>query len=177
MRDCLVRRTCSASASIVYASVSLRIFFFQAEDGIRDYKVTGVQTCALPIYVLHGRKRFISGSPFADFAVLMASTAPEGSPQREISAFFVDLHAPGVQVVSGYKTMAGQSSTGDIVLDGCRVPAAQLIGEPGRGLAPALGRITVNPLLHCPAMLGLAQRSEEHTPELQSPCNLVCRLL
>src|SRR2546426_3415138 len=24
-------------------------FFFQAEDGIRDYKVTGVQTCALPI--------------------------------------------------------------------------------------------------------------------------------
>src|SRR5256885_4953923 len=31
--------------------VSLRLFFFffQAEDGIRDYKVTGVQTCALPI--------------------------------------------------------------------------------------------------------------------------------
>src|SRR6266566_6044964 len=28
-------------------------FFFQAEDGIRDYKVTGVQTCALPIS-LHG---------------------------------------------------------------------------------------------------------------------------
>src|SRR5256885_2930769 len=29
----------------------LRIFFFQAEDGIRDYKVTGVQTCALPIFI------------------------------------------------------------------------------------------------------------------------------
>src|SRR5256885_5306294 len=28
----------------------LMIFFFQAEDGIRDYKVTGVQTCALPIF-------------------------------------------------------------------------------------------------------------------------------
>src|SRR5205807_6810389 len=27
-------------------------FFFQAEDGIRDYKVTGVQTCALPIFVV-----------------------------------------------------------------------------------------------------------------------------
>src|ERR1039457_1234517 len=27
------------------------LFFFQAEDGIRDYKVTGVQTCALPIWV------------------------------------------------------------------------------------------------------------------------------
>src|SRR5256885_7131716 len=29
--------------------VRLHVFFFQAEDGIRDYKVTGVQTCALPI--------------------------------------------------------------------------------------------------------------------------------
>src|SRR5256885_5433345 len=32
-------------------SVAMLIFFFfQAEDGIRDYKVTGVQTCALPIF-------------------------------------------------------------------------------------------------------------------------------
>ena len=30
-------------------------FFFQAEDGIRDYKVTGVQTCALPILGLGAR--------------------------------------------------------------------------------------------------------------------------
>src|SRR5688500_19769066 len=29
-------------------------FFFQAEDGIRDYKVTGVQTCALPIFADRG---------------------------------------------------------------------------------------------------------------------------
>ena len=35
-------------------------FFFQAEDGIRDYKVTGVQTCALPIqpywYKINGQR-------------------------------------------------------------------------------------------------------------------------
>src|SRR2546426_6753941 len=29
--------------------INVSVFFFQAEDGIRDYKVTGVQTCALPI--------------------------------------------------------------------------------------------------------------------------------
>src|SRR5256885_10679268 len=34
---------------IVYVAVTDQFFFFQAEDGIRDYKVTGVQTCALPI--------------------------------------------------------------------------------------------------------------------------------
>src|SRR5256885_15966460 len=33
------------------------IFFFQAEDGIRDYKVTGVQTCALPISLAGGCRR------------------------------------------------------------------------------------------------------------------------
>src|ERR1022692_5021321 len=32
------------------SAAASRFFFFQAEDGIRDYKVTGVQTCALPIY-------------------------------------------------------------------------------------------------------------------------------
>src|SRR5215467_10356622 len=34
-------------------------FFFQAEDGIRDYKVTGVQTCALPISSGCGRRRYM----------------------------------------------------------------------------------------------------------------------
>src|SRR5256886_17550213 len=33
-------------------AVKLRVFFFQAEDGIRDLTVTGVQTCALPIFLL-----------------------------------------------------------------------------------------------------------------------------
>src|SRR5690606_40986747 len=31
------------------------LFFFQAEDGIRDFHVTGVQTCALPIYGATGQ--------------------------------------------------------------------------------------------------------------------------
>src|SRR5256885_10708723 len=35
-------------------------FFFQAEDGIRDYKVTGVQTCALPILDINPRQNAIS---------------------------------------------------------------------------------------------------------------------
>src|SRR5256885_9095107 len=34
---------------MLYTYIVFLFFFFQAEDGIRDYKVTGVQTCALPI--------------------------------------------------------------------------------------------------------------------------------
>src|SRR5256885_2694850 len=45
------------------------VFFFQAEDGIRDYKVTGVQTCALPISREpgdEGRPQRHSGDPRAN---------------------------------------------------------------------------------------------------------------
>src|SRR5256885_7241021 len=41
----------SAGAGWTWFCVWIGFFFFQAEDGIRDYKVTGVQTCALPISV------------------------------------------------------------------------------------------------------------------------------
>src|SRR5256885_8187200 len=51
-------RNQSDNSSMTEASLDAEVgyvfscFFFQAEDGIRDYKVTGVQTCALPIYGL-----------------------------------------------------------------------------------------------------------------------------
>src|SRR5256885_6267990 len=50
-------------ASLVSPRTSCSVFFFfQAEDGIRDYKVTGVQTCALPIYrPRHGDRRRRAG--------------------------------------------------------------------------------------------------------------------
>src|SRR5256885_3326707 len=41
--------TSSTTAACSWFSSRTGAFFFQAEDGIRDYKVTGVQTCALPI--------------------------------------------------------------------------------------------------------------------------------
>src|SRR5256885_16396950 len=57
-------------------------FFFQAEDGIRDYKVTGVQTCALPIFgvqpgdrillMMRNRPEFYS----ADMGALLAGATP-----------------------------------------------------------------------------------------------------
>src|SRR5256885_3750068 len=41
---------CGGCLGSEYCGPRLLRFFFQAEDGIRDYKVTGVQTCALPIF-------------------------------------------------------------------------------------------------------------------------------
>src|SRR5256885_10021100 len=58
--------------------MTLLIFFFQAEDGIRDYKVTGVQTCALPIFV-QGRR--VAGAD--SFAVGNIAPHGRGGPDRE----------------------------------------------------------------------------------------------
>src|SRR5437016_10242365 len=58
MRNCV----CVSFVSIVWSKsvpgvaslFDFCFFFFQAEDGIRDWSVTGVQTCALPIYMSLG---------------------------------------------------------------------------------------------------------------------------
>lgn len=109
-------------------------------------------------FVLNGVKRFISGSPFCDMAVIIAATDLD---KRETTAFFVERDRPGFRIEAGYKTMAGQSGTGNIHLENCRIPTLNQIGERGKGLALALGRITVNRLLHTPAMLGLARLAFE----------------
>src|SRR5690349_22193329 len=91
-------------------------FFFQAEDGIRDLYVTGVQTCALPIFV---------NSPRTTAAVGALVTVLAVKPSR-------------VAVTSTASCLPFS------VADGVNV---------------------------------LAVRSEEHTSELQSRRELVCRLL
>lgn len=118
-----------------------------------------LQTRAEPTsdgFVLNGTKRFISGAPFCDLAVIICATGDDPAG-RETTAFFVERERPGFRIEGGYKTLAGQGHTANIVLTDCRIPAANQIGERGRGLALALGRITVNRLLHTPAMLGLAR--------------------
>ncbi len=107
-------------------------------------------------WVLTGTKRYISGSPFCDMAIIIANSGADPAA-RETTAFLVERDRPGFSIHGGYKTMAGQGHTADIHLEGCRIPVANQIGERGRGLALALGRITVNRLLHTPAMLGMAQ--------------------
>src|SRR6266850_3334182 len=64
-----------------YIVVGFCFFFFQAEDGIRDYKVTGVQTCALPISRLaeeHAALRRV--------ATLVAQGAPPAAVFEAVSA-------------------------------------------------------------------------------------------
>src|SRR5256885_6790139 len=68
-------------------------FFFQAEDGIRDYKVTGVQTCALPISMATRRLDTLTGEgPSALVPVTI-----DRSPQRAL--FTVQWAPPARQML------------------------------------------------------------------------------
>src|SRR5439155_13646400 len=64
--------------------VSTTFFFFQAEDGIRDGHVTGVQTCALPIYLRleHVRERLQDLEPAFAFGAGHGEKGPTGADSK-----------------------------------------------------------------------------------------------
>lgn len=113
-------------------------------------------------YRLTGHKVFSSAGPFADFAIVVARMAGTGEQEDDkpaFSAFLVDLDSPGCRVEDGATPMSGEHIESDIVLDDCYVPAANLLGEEGKGMRIALGRVTTNRLLHCPTVLGATRRA------------------
>src|SRR3989441_5700115 len=61
------------------------IFFFQAEDGIRDKLVTGVQTCALPIYLLRQNVQWRFGNGDA-VEIPLTNGAHQGSAFQQVVA-------------------------------------------------------------------------------------------
>src|SRR5262249_57085691 len=64
--SCL-RRLCSIFSLPPGGVGDVLFFFFQAEDGIRDWSVTGVQTCALPICpLIHDTGQLVGGEDLAD---------------------------------------------------------------------------------------------------------------
>src|SRR3989475_4205775 len=64
------------------ASTSARSFFFQAEDGIRDLTVTGVQTCALPILLRDHRDRIDRAHDRTLLAAHAVLLDDDGLPRR-----------------------------------------------------------------------------------------------
>src|SRR4030043_423518 len=60
--------------------------FFQAEDGIRDVAVTGVQTCALPIYIMQSNGGIAASVTMEKFPVHMVESGPAAGAQ--LSAYF-----------------------------------------------------------------------------------------
>ncbi|MDQ7819487.1 MAG: acyl-CoA dehydrogenase [Armatimonadota bacterium] len=92
-------------------------------------------------WVLRGTKVFVTNGVEADVCIVYARTGPEPGG-RGLSAFIVEKGAPGIAVGKVEKKLGITcSSTAEIVLDDCRVPADSLLGEVGMG-----GRIALSTL-------------------------------
>jgi alkylation response protein AidB-like acyl-CoA dehydrogenase len=89
-------------------------------------------------YVINGTKQFITSGKHADVAIVFAVT-DKAAGKKGISAFWVPTSAPGY-IVAGIEHKMGQhsSDTAQILFENCRVPAENMIGEPGQGYKIAL---------------------------------------
>jgi alkylation response protein AidB-like acyl-CoA dehydrogenase len=95
---------------------------------------TRVERCG-DDYVLNGTKLYITNAPVADVVLVFA--AHPGKPRMAgISAFLVEKGTPGFTVSRSLEKMGLRTSPmGEIVLDDCRVPAANRLGPEGAGMA------------------------------------------
>ncbi len=108
-------------------------------------------------YVLDGQKTFISNAGLADFYTVFAKTDPE-TGSRGLSAFVVERDAPGFSFEEKIELIAPHP-IGRIAFDGCRVSAANLLGEEGQGFKIAMATLdTFRPTVGA-AAAGLAWRA------------------
>ena len=87
-------------------------------------------------YVLDGVKTLISNAGIADFYTVFAST-DRASRGKGISCFVVPADAPGLRFAKAQR-LSAPHPLGEIALEGCRVPAANRLGEEGRGFGLGL---------------------------------------
>ena len=108
-------------------------------------------------WVLNGRKTWVSYVPQADFTIVLARTEARRD-HRGITAFIVDRDTPGFRIEREIPMLGGHR-TYEIVIEDCRVPDSQVLGEPGSGFSHMQLRLTRRRLLMGPMCIGMARRA------------------
>ena len=113
-------------------------------------------------YVLTGRKLWITNSAEADLFIVMATIDPEAG-YRGITAFVVERGQAGFEVGKKEDKLGIRaSSTCELLLDDCHVPAANILGELGRGYRVAIETLNEGRIGIGAQMVGLSQGALDH---------------
>jgi alkylation response protein AidB-like acyl-CoA dehydrogenase len=113
-------------------------------------------------YRLTGRKLWITNAAEAGFFLLFANLNPEQG-YKGITAFLVERDFPGFQVGKKEDKLGIRaSSTCELILDGCCVPMANVVGEVGKGYKVAIETLNEGRIGIGAQMLGLAQGALDH---------------
>lgn len=109
-------------------------------------------------YVLDGQKIYITSGEYAGLFVVWAVTNPEAPKGKGISVFLVPAGTPGL-IVGKAEHKMGQhgSATNTIIFDGCRVPAANLMGRENDGFRIAVGELAGGRIGVAALSLGIAR--------------------
>ncbi len=108
-------------------------------------------------YVLSGSKAFITNGSVGGTAVVMARTDPAAGG-RGISAFILERGMPGFRPGQRYKKLGLHASdTAELILEGVRVPKANLLGEKNRGFRDAKRVLEGGRIAMAAMAVGLAQ--------------------
>ncbi len=108
-------------------------------------------------YVLDGAKLYITNATFADFAVVVASTAPEQG-LKGLSVFLVDRDNPGMSVGKPMEKLGmGASEMAEIVLEECRVSQTDRLGPENVGFVKALQVLTLGRIAAASFAVGLSR--------------------
>lgn len=108
-------------------------------------------------WVLNGRKIWISNARAADFIIVMARVGNDAR-QGGITSFIVEKGTPGF-VIEREIPMLGGGSTYEIVFEDCRIPAASVLGEIGKGYAPMQLRLRTRRLEMGSTCIGITRRA------------------
>ncbi|MFO1463783.1 MAG: acyl-CoA dehydrogenase [bacterium] len=112
-------------------------------------------------WILNGRKNFITNGPHADAMVIFAMSDKE-KRHKGISAFIVEKNFPGFAVGKVEKKLGiCASSTSEIILDNCEVPAANLLGQVGQGFTIAMNTLDSGRIGIGTQALGIARAAYE----------------
>ena len=113
-------------------------------------------------YSLTGRKLWITNAKEAGLFLLFANANPEAG-YRGITAFLVEREFPGFEVGKKEDKLGIRaSSTCELILDDCRVPKANVIGEVGKGYKIAIETLNEGRIGIGAQMVGLAQGALDH---------------
>jgi alkylation response protein AidB-like acyl-CoA dehydrogenase len=108
-------------------------------------------------YVLNGQKLWITNAKEAGVFLIFATLDPAAG-YKGITAFIVEKDFPGFTVGKKEDKLGIRaSSTCELILEGCRVPAANVLGEPGKGYKIAIETLNEGRIGIGAQMLGLAQ--------------------